>query len=76
MGLIWEDFLEEVWLEEAVQGGAERHESSLPANFWAGKARLSAFFTHLFLFQYRQWPDSAGLDVLTLRTDDWMFILV
>lgn len=34
VGLIWEDFLEEVWLEEAVQGGAENHDQSLAANFF------------------------------------------
>lgn len=76
VGLIWEDFLEEVWLEEALQGGAEKHERSLTANFWAEKARLSAFLTHLFPFPYRQRPDSTGLDMQTLRTGDWMFILV
>lgn len=29
VGLIWEDFQEEVWLEEAVPGGAENHDQNL-----------------------------------------------
>ena len=28
VGLIWEDFQEEVWLEEAVPGGAENHDQT------------------------------------------------
>lgn len=39
MGLIWEDFLEEVWLQEAVQGGAENHDQSLPVILSSGRER-------------------------------------
>lgn len=39
VGLIWEDFLEEVWLEEAVQGGAENHDQSLAVNLMSGRQR-------------------------------------
>lgn len=39
VGLIWEDFLEEVWLQEAVQGGAENHDQSLPVILSSGRER-------------------------------------
>lgn len=46
--LFCEDFLEDVWLEEAVQGGAEKHEGGLSVILWEGKTRLLFLLTHLF----------------------------
>lgn len=41
---------------EVMQGGAEMQERNLMVSFWAGKARLPSFFTHLFSpFRHRKW---------------------
>ena len=48
VGLIWEDFQEEVWLEEAVPARWGWESWPKPVKFWEAKARFLSFLTQPF----------------------------
>lgn len=69
VGLTWQDFLEEVWLEETVQGGAEKHEGSLTVILTYGQVSLLPYPPLLPSPVQDSGCIGQWLEMWTLRTD-------